>query len=84
MGSTSDIQKRFGEHLSGYSPFTSKFSTFDLAYQEELPNRFTAERREQQLKRWSVAKKKALIAGDKDLLVRLSKSHVSGEPSGKW
>ncbi|MEK7110753.1 MAG: GIY-YIG nuclease family protein [Patescibacteria group bacterium] len=47
VGSTSDIQKRFGEHLSGYSPFTSKFSTFDLAYQEELPNRFTAERREQ-------------------------------------
>ena len=39
-----------------------------------------AEKREKQLKGWSVAKKKALIQGNIELLKRLSKSaeHVDG------
>jgi len=44
-------------------------------YKEDHPSKRSAERREQQLKGWSVAKKKALIDGDKNSLIELSKSH---------
>ena len=74
VGMTNDLDRRLSEHKNGYSPYTKKFSDIKLAYQEKFSQKITAELREQQLKKWSVAKKKALIAGDKDLLVKLSKS----------
>jgi predicted GIY-YIG superfamily endonuclease len=41
---------------------------------EEFADRINAEGREQQIKRWSKIKKLALIQGDKERLVSLSKS----------
>ncbi|HEY4525973.1 MAG TPA: GIY-YIG nuclease family protein [Candidatus Paceibacterota bacterium] len=73
VGIAEKMSERFKEHVSGYSPFTHKFSDFELVYQEKLPSRTLAEKREQQLKGWSIAKKKALIAGDFDKLKILSK-----------
>jgi predicted GIY-YIG superfamily endonuclease len=42
-----------------------------LAHVEAYPDRAVALRRERQLKRWTRAKKEALIAGDLKLLKRL-------------
>lgn len=67
------------EHISGYSPFTHEFSDFELVHQEEYPTRLFAEKREAQLKGWSVAKKKALIAGDLEKLKKLSKGSMLGD-----
>ncbi len=62
------------EHKKKYSPYTKKFSDIVLVYSEKFQNSKDAKLRERQLKGWSVAKKKALIANDNDLIVRLSKS----------
>lgn len=74
VGIAEDIKERFIEHIRGYSPYTKKFSDFQLLYQESFKTRQEAEKREKQIKGWSVAKKQALIAGDKDKLIDLSKS----------
>ncbi len=72
---TDDVEKRLNEHQCGYSPYTKKFSDIKLMYREKCRNHAEAERRELQLKKWSVAKKNALIVGDKMLLRKLSKGH---------
>ena len=81
VGVTSDVEKRLKEHQCGYSPYTKKFSDIKLVYFEKYPDSREAKKREQQLKGWSVAKKKALILGNKDLLVKLSTglSEVAGD-----
>jgi predicted GIY-YIG superfamily endonuclease len=45
--------------------------TFALVYKEEYPTLLEAMRREKQVKRWSRAKKEALIVGDLELLKKL-------------
>ena len=50
-----------------------------MVYSEQYFTRKEAEEREKQLKGWSTAKKKALMAGDKVLLIKLSKSTGLGE-----
>ncbi len=85
IGITQSLRKRIWEHVSGYSPTTKKFSVIELVYGEKYKTRAEAERREVQLKDWSVAKKKALIAGDRDSLIKLSKSHGLVDATGeKW
>jgi len=79
VGVTCNIQKRLKDHQKGYSLFTKKFSDIKLVYLEKYSNSKNAKKRERQLKGWSLAKKKALIAGDKKLLVKLSKSTGLGE-----
>jgi len=81
VGVAENVAERFSEHVKGYSPYTRKFSDFVLLYQEEYSSRREAEARERQLKRWSVAKKQALISGDKELLIKLSKSRTLVEPT---
>lgn len=73
VGITDNLERRLSEHQSGYSTYTKKFSDVKLMYTEEFLSRGHAEQREQQLKKWSVAKKKALIAGNIDELQKLSK-----------
>ena len=70
------------EHKAGYSPYTKKFSDIQLKYTEVYPTSVAAKNREEQLKGWSVAKKKALIDGDKQALIELSKSSELVENSG--
>ena len=79
VGMTDNVERRLTEHKSKKSFFTKKFSELELVYQENCETRNEAELREQQIKKWSVAKKKALILGNKALLVKLSKSLESGE-----
>jgi predicted GIY-YIG superfamily endonuclease len=83
VGMTEDVAKRLVEHTSGYSRYTRKFSDIQLVYQEQCRSHAEAERRELQLKKWSVAKKKALIAGDKTLLRQLSKGHELADATGE-
>jgi predicted GIY-YIG superfamily endonuclease len=45
-----------------------------VLYTEEFSNKAQAEDREQQIKRWSKAKKLALIKADREALITLSKS----------
>lgn len=70
---TSNLERRVHQHKQGQSSFTKKFSTAELAFFEQYLTREEAEKREKQIKGWSIAKKKALIQGDKELLVKLSK-----------
>ncbi len=74
VGLTSNIENRLKSHKSGYNIGTKKFSQIHLVYSENHPDRKTAEERETQLKKWTHAKKKALIEGNIELLKQLSKS----------
>ncbi len=77
------MAERLNEHIRGYSPYTRKFSDINLVYSEsDYKTREDAEKREKQLKGWSVAKKKALISGDKELLKKLSRSHEVVDAEG--
>jgi len=75
IGVTDNVATRLRQHVSGYSPFTKKFSDFQLVYQENYKSKQDAEMREAQLKGWSVAKKKALIDRSISELKKLSKGH---------
>ncbi len=59
VGITDNLKRRLLEHKNGYS----KYNT-----------RKEAEDREKQIKGWTIAKKIALIKGDKNALILLSKS----------
>ena len=73
-GSTRSLEKRVLDHFAGRACRTTKIDPpAALAYSEEYPNYKEAFRREQQVKRWSRAKKEALINGDRIELKRLAK-----------
>jgi len=74
VGMSSDLEKRLNQHRRKESFYTKKFSDFQLVYTERYSRRGRAEKREQQIKKWSATKKRALVSGDKDLLSQLSKS----------
>lgn len=73
-GVTKDLERRLKEHKRKGSHYTSCNPLKKLLYVEEHNNRFDAEERETQIKRWSRAKKLALIQGDLNKLRSLSKS----------
>jgi len=74
VGITDDLERRIKQHKNKHSPYTKQFSIIELVYSEKYENRSKAELREYQIKGWSIAKKKALISGNKELLINLSKS----------
>lgn len=87
VGSTVNLQLRLSQHRGEIptdvdrrgAQFTGRFHNslngpFELVYQEEYPTIQQAFKREQQIKKWSHAKKEALINGDIELLKELSKS----------
>ena len=72
IGSTKDLTSRLIKHDHGSaSRFTAVRRPVTLAYTESHATRDAAHQRERQLKRWTRAKKEALIAGDFALLKRL-------------
>ena len=72
VGETGDLDLRFAEHNRGCAAaHTAQRRPVQLAYAESLDNRALCLKRERQLKRWTRAKKEALIAGNKDLLKSL-------------
>jgi predicted GIY-YIG superfamily endonuclease len=74
-GATTDLQRRWREHISGEACRTTKHDPpLALVYHEEFTTFSEARRREAQIKRWGRKKKEALVAGDKDLLRALAMS----------
>ncbi len=74
IGTTQDLATREKAHNEGGgAKHTFLRRPVSLVYSEALPTLDTAVQREHQLKRWSRAKKAALIAGDIDRLKALSK-----------
>ncbi|MBI4160248.1 GIY-YIG nuclease family protein [Candidatus Wolfebacteria bacterium] len=73
-GMTNNIGNRLIQHTQRQSSSTKKFSDIKLVHTEKYFKFSDAESREKQIKGWSVAKKKALISGNKHLLLKLSKS----------
>lgn len=75
VGQTENLQQRLAKHQSGTaSQYTSTRLPVSLVYSESLPTRTAALARENQLKRWSRAKKEALIQNDLKALRQLSKN----------
>ena len=75
IGATTNLEKRYKAHqnrLAGRT--TSSDPVVSLVYSEKHESFSKARHREAQVKRWSRAKKEALVAGDKDKLRVLSKS----------
>ena len=65
---------RLSQHLNGFaSSFTAKRLPVELVYVEEADSSRAAVTRERQLKRWTRAKKEALIEGNLPSLHALSK-----------
>ena len=85
VGSTTSIVKRVKEHQQaddgstgsphGYrgAKFTKEHQPVELVYTEEYEDEHKARMREQQLHKWSRAKKEALIRGDIESLKQLAK-----------
>jgi len=75
IGSTTNLDRRFAEHTAGQACRTTKLDPpVKVVYSELLPTFSNARKREGQIKRWSRAKKEALVAGDMVKLRNLSKS----------
>lgn len=65
VGHTDDLELRFAQHQSGeFRGFTSTRLPVELAFAAEMPSRDEALNREMQVKKWSRAKKEALIRSD--------------------
>lgn len=79
IGMTSDLNRRFLEHIHGKYPsaFTFKRRPVELIWSATFTSVHDAIRTEKQLKKWTRKKKEALINGDEDLLVALSKKDFS-------
>jgi predicted GIY-YIG superfamily endonuclease len=74
-GSTKNLEERYKAHVAGKASRTTKFDPpVGLIYSEEFDTFSEARKREAQIKRWSRAKKEALVAGDTAKLKELSKS----------
>jgi len=76
VGATTDLERRWQEHVSGDACRTSRLDPpVAIVYTEEFTDFPKARRREAQVKRWSRAKREALVAGDRAALKHLARSH---------
>ncbi len=75
VGHTNNVEKRFERHLVGRGAhYTAKHAPTSIAYKEEFLTETDAVARERQIKKWSRAKKQALIDNDMARLRMLSRS----------
>jgi putative endonuclease len=75
VGSTTDLEKRYEAHCSKRACRTTTLdSLISLIYSENFESFSEARHREAQVKRWSRAKKEALVSGDLATLKKLAKS----------
>jgi predicted GIY-YIG superfamily endonuclease len=75
VGHTHDLHQRLCRHVNKLGArHTAQNSVLDLLYQETHAAEIDAIRRELQIKKWSRAKKEALIRGNLQELRRLSRS----------
>ena len=74
VGTTSELNRRLKKHMDHEAARTTTVLGVEkLLYSETHPDRITAEKRERQIKKWSRAKKMALIQGDISRLKGLAK-----------
>jgi predicted GIY-YIG superfamily endonuclease len=75
IGSSTDFEQRLDDHLTGQACRTTQLDPPVAVLRIETYATFSdARRRELQIKRWSRAKKEALIREDRELLKTLSRS----------
>ena len=75
VGSATNLEDRVNRHNQGRgATHTAKRRPVQLVYHERFNSYDDAKKRERQVKKWSRAKKEALIRGDMDKLSKLSKS----------
>jgi tRNA/rRNA methyltransferase len=76
VGHTSNLPRRMQAHTAGTAArHTRDHAPVHLVYSEQHASRVDAVHRERQIKRWTRAKKEALIRGDLDILRRLRQRH---------
>lgn len=74
VGSSHDIEQRVKAHNDGKATsFTRSRRSVSLVYSEECKSKVLALHRERQIKKWSRAKKEAIISEDIERLKQLSK-----------
>ena len=74
VGHTTDVAERLERHNAGRGPaYTAARLPVELVYSQELRSMEAAVQRETQLKRWTRAKKEALIVTDKSRLHLLAR-----------
>lgn len=74
IGQTNNLKKRLSEHKNKTTKsarYIKYFLSCELVYTETYPTRVEAMKREWQLKKWTKAKKEALIHRDFELLKEL-------------
>ena len=72
VGCTGDIERRLKEHHSNRGGHhTQSFGPVTFLWKESHPDKFSALKREAQIKGWTRRKKLALIKGDFALLKKL-------------
>ena len=80
-GSTSNLPLRLAQHQAGEGGgYTSSRLPVELVYSQDFPSEHQAFLRERQVKGWSRAKKEALIRGDFEALVDLSRARSASQP----
>ena len=83
VGASADLEQRLDAHASGQAGRTTRLDPpISLLRFEAYPTFPAARRREAQLKRWSRAKKEALLRGDLVTLRALSQSREAGTAGG--
>ena len=74
VGHTNDLEHRLSAHEGGaIEGYTLSRRPVELVFSDQFSTRLEAFHRERQIKGWSRANKEALIKGDWDGLVELSK-----------
>ncbi|PKB78075.1 MAG: hypothetical protein BZY88_19995 [SAR202 cluster bacterium Io17-Chloro-G9] len=74
-GHTDNLEARILAHQTGHIPgYTQNRRPLKLVFAEQLSSRQDAFERERQIKGWTRAKKRALIRGDWEHLIRLGKN----------
>lgn len=78
VGYTQNLEQRVKQHKAGHGgQYTSEHQVEEIIYQELFENKNDALKRESQLKKWSKAKKEALINRNFKLLKQFSISNQS-------
>jgi len=74
-GVTSNLEQRLFQHSTGFykNSYTSKRRPITLMFYAEFTDITIAIAKEKQVKKWSRAKKEALINGEFDSLINLAK-----------
>ena len=82
-GSTTNLSLRVAQHRAGEGgAYTRRRLPVELVFSQEFQSEYEAFLRERQVKGWSRAKKEALIRGDYEELISLSKSRPGSHQDG--